>query len=87
MKTEMIEPAQHNTFGGKIYRTDFDSSYIRYPGTIASRIASDLRFDEMCRTLAIAREKYEAADCIERQVQIPPKSENRTREKDTERRL
>lgn len=38
----------HNTYGGTIYQNDFCTDY---EGTrnIASRIATDWKFDEMCR--------------------------------------
>ena len=34
-------------FGGEIYRKDYDAHLTM--GDIASRIASDLRFEKMCR--------------------------------------
>lgn len=48
--------ADHSTFGGVIYTFDFCTDY---EGTknIASRIASDLKFDERCRKNAINRYK------------------------------
>lgn len=36
-----------NTFGGKIYLSDFDTEYCN--GNIASRIFSDWKFDEECK--------------------------------------
>ena len=38
----------HNTFGGNIYESDFDMSYV---GTrnIAGRIRSDWKFDRYCQ--------------------------------------
>lgn len=48
MKITNIYTENHNTFGGRIYNSDFDTSY---PEThnIASRIAADMKFDEMCK--------------------------------------
>ena len=38
----------HNPFGGTLYESDFDTTY---SGThnIASRIAADMKFDQMCK--------------------------------------
>lgn len=46
--TNIYTSENHNTFGGRIYNSDFDTSY---PEThnIASRIAADMKFDEMCK--------------------------------------
>ena len=46
----------HNTFGGEIFQSDFNTSY---EGTrnIAARIASDWRFDEQCRKNYEQRER------------------------------
>lgn len=46
----------HNTYGGLILSTDYCTDY---KGTIniASRIASDLRFDQQCRKNAEKRDR------------------------------
>lgn len=46
--TNYIGNYDHNTYGGKIYSSDFDMSYV---GTrnIAGRIMSDWRFDRNCQ--------------------------------------
>ncbi|WP_310602376.1 hypothetical protein [Anaerosporobacter sp.] len=40
----------HNTYGGKLYSTDFNTCNCN--GNMVSRIISDLRFDEQCKTNA-----------------------------------
>lgn len=46
--TNIYTTEDHNTFGGTLYDSDFDTSY---PEThnIASRIAADMKFDQMCK--------------------------------------
>ena len=46
--TNIYTTEDHNTFGGTLYDSDFDTTY---SGThnIASRIASDMKFDRMCK--------------------------------------
>lgn len=48
------------TFGGLIYYSDFNTDYRgkdEETSPIASRIASDMKFDEKCRLLAQSRER------------------------------
>ena len=46
--TNIYTTEDHNTFGGTLYDSDFDTTY---SGThnIASRIAVDMKFDKMCQ--------------------------------------
>ena len=46
--TNIYTTEDHNTFGGTLYDSDFDTTY---SGThnIASRIAADMKFDKMCK--------------------------------------
>ena len=46
--TNIYTTENHNTFGGTLYDSDFDTDY---PGThnIASRIAAGMKFDQMCK--------------------------------------
>ena len=46
--TNIYTSENHNTFGGTLYDSDFDTTY---SGThnIASRIAADMKFDKMCK--------------------------------------
>lgn len=46
--TNIYTSENHNTFGGTLYDSDFDTTY---SGThnIASRIAADMKFDKMCQ--------------------------------------
>lgn len=46
--TNIYTTEDHNTFGGTLYDSDFDTTY---SGThnIASRIAADMKFDRMCQ--------------------------------------
>ena len=37
----------HNTYGGRIYLSDFDTDHCQ--GYMAARIFSDWKFDEQCR--------------------------------------
>ena len=48
MKITNIYTENHNTFGGTLYDSDFNTTY---SGThnIASRIAADMKFDKMCK--------------------------------------
>lgn len=59
MKTEiyttMPHHAYHNTFGGTVYRGDFDARPSM--SDIASRILSDFKFNEQCRTNAERRQQ------------------------------
>ncbi len=45
--------ADHSTFGGLIYQSDFETDYKgkdnKNGSTIAFRILSDLKFDDQCR--------------------------------------
>lgn len=54
----------HNTYGGRIYKSDFCTS--ESYGTMASRIAGDLRFDEHCRQNSLARDRRmkERISCV-----------------------
>ncbi len=51
----------HSTFGGIIQSSDYCTNYPRYSNTrsIASRIASDQKFDEQCGRNAKNRDKME----------------------------
>ena len=59
----------HNSFGGRIYESDFDTEHCS--GAVAERIFSDRRFDEQCRKNSEYREncrlfreaKRKEADC------------------------
>lgn len=46
--TNIYTSENHNTFGGTLYDSDFNTTY---SGThnIASRIAADMRFDQKCK--------------------------------------
>ncbi len=46
--TNIYTSENHNTFGGTLYDSDFNTTY---SGThnIASRIAADMKFDKMCK--------------------------------------
>ena len=46
--TNIYTSEDHNTFGGILYKSDFDTTY---SGThnIASRIAEAMEFDRMCQ--------------------------------------
>jgi hypothetical protein len=46
--TNIYTSENHNTFGGTLYDSDFNTTY---SGThnIASRIAADMKFDKMCQ--------------------------------------
>ena len=46
--TNIYTTEDHNTFGGTLYDSDFDTTY---SGThnIASRIAADMKFDKVCK--------------------------------------
>lgn len=46
--TNIYTSENHNTFGGILYDSDFNTTY---SGThnIASRIAADMKFDKMCQ--------------------------------------
>lgn len=46
--TNIYTSENHNTFGGTLYDSDFDTTY---SGThnIANRIAADMKFDKMCQ--------------------------------------
>ena len=46
--TNIYTTEDHNTFGGTLYDSDFDTTY---SGThnIASRIAAYMKFDRMCQ--------------------------------------
>lgn len=45
---EILSNSKHNTFGGIICSSDFNTSY-EGRHNIAERIAADWRFDEQCR--------------------------------------
>lgn len=48
--TNIYTTEDHNTFGGTIRESDFDTSYPR-THNIANRIAADMKkFDRMCQT-------------------------------------
>ena len=48
----------HTRFGGLIYKGDFETEYYPEHGrNIASRIASDWKFDERCRKNAENRDR------------------------------
>ncbi len=51
----------HSTFGGIIYQSDFETNYRgkdnNKGSSIASRIASDLRFDQQCKKNIENRER------------------------------
>lgn len=57
MEISKSAKSNHNTFGGKIYLSDFDTAYC--DGNSAQRIASDWKFDEQCRKFIKSREKIE----------------------------
>ena len=46
--TNIYTSENHNTFGGTLYDSDFDTTYSETPN-IASRIAADMKFDKMCQ--------------------------------------
>lgn len=47
--TNIYTTEDHNTFGGTIHESDFDTSYPR-THNIANRIAADMKkFDKMCQ--------------------------------------
>lgn len=56
MTQTKITTQSHNTYGGLILQSDYCTDY---EGTknIASRIASDLRFDQQCRKNAENRDR------------------------------
>lgn len=39
----------HSRFGGEIFPSDFETTYPNTMSYIASRIASDMRFNDKCR--------------------------------------
>lgn len=43
-------------YAGKIHPLDFNTEYPTYPGDIASRIISDMRFDQQCMQNETMRE-------------------------------
>lgn len=47
---------RNNTFAGKIYESDFNTEYPKWPESVASRIASDMKFDESCYKNALIRD-------------------------------
>ncbi len=53
--------ADHSTFGGLIFQSDFETDYrgkdSNNGSTIAQRIASDFRFDAQCRKNIENRER------------------------------
>ena len=53
MTENFYTSANHNTFGGHIYLSDFETDYAgktnSHGSPIAQRIESDRRFDERCR--------------------------------------
>ena len=46
--TNIYTTEDHNTFGGTLYDSDFDTTYSE-THNIASRIAADMKFDKMCK--------------------------------------
>lgn len=56
MTTNNFTTWNHNTYGGVIFSSDYCTDY---EGTrnIASRIASDLRFDKQCKKNAENRDR------------------------------
>ena len=55
--TRTREAANHpRRYAGKIHPLDFNTEYPTYPGDIASRIISDLRFDQQCMQNETLRE-------------------------------
>ena len=46
--TNIYTSENHNTFGGTLYDSDFDTTYLE-THNIASRIAADMKFDKMCQ--------------------------------------
>ncbi len=58
----------HTTYGGRIYQTDFNTCYSTThackESSIAARIASDMRFDEMCRNNIEARANLQTTETI-----------------------
>ena len=56
MKTENYG---HNTFGGYVYPSDFNTETGRHDTSIswADRVASELKFDEQCRKNYESRNK------------------------------
>lgn len=56
MTERKITTQNHNTYGGLIFLSDYCTDY---EGTrnIASRIASDLRFDQQCKKNAENRDR------------------------------
>lgn len=46
--TNIYTSENHNTFGGTLYDSDFDTTYSE-THNIASRIAAGMKFDKMCQ--------------------------------------
>lgn len=57
MRTETLL-SNHNTFGGYIYLSDFDSE--KSVGNIAARIERDKKFDRECKRNSELRENSKA---------------------------
>ena len=47
--TNIYTTEDHNTFGGTLYDSDFDTTYYLGTHNIASRVAADMKFDKMCQ--------------------------------------
>ena len=45
--TNIYTTEDHNTFGGTLYDSDFDTTYSGRHN-IASRMAADIKFDKIC---------------------------------------
>lgn len=56
MTETKITTWNHNTYGGLIFPSDYCTDY-KGIGNIASRIASDLRFDQQCKKNAENRDR------------------------------
>lgn len=57
MKLDEIINNAHNTFGGLVFPSDFNTETGRNPNSMswADRIAADIKFDEQCRKNCEAR--------------------------------
>lgn len=50
----------HNTYGGRIYSSDFETDYagrFQYRSSVAGRILADWRFDKLCEKNILNRER------------------------------
>lgn len=63
--TDYFSRNNHNTFGGNIYDSDFNTDCPTTLSSIAARIASDCRFDQQCkRNIKIVKRKVKKENAI-----------------------